>query len=109
MPDSDASAPIPAPRPGASLMGPVSLVAGLVPVCFYLLGPLLGRWALCDDAPLAFTVVLAALPLAFVLGVAALSSDVRRGRRWAWAGAGGLVLSAALPLIVSAIRFLGAH
>lgn len=109
MPDSDASAPIPAPRPGASLMGPVSLVAGLVPVCFYLLGPLLGRRALFDDAPLAFTVVLAALPLAFVLGVAALSSDVRRGRRWAWAGAGGLVLSAALPLIVSAIRFLGAH
>lgn len=109
MPDSDASAPIPAPRPGASLIGPVSLVAGLVPVCFYLLGPLLGRWALFDDAPLAFTVVLAALPLAFVLGVAALSSDVRRGRRWAWAGAGGLVLSAALPLIVSAIRFLGAH
>lgn len=105
MPDSDASAP----RPGASLMGPASLVAGLVPVCFYLLGPLLGRWALFDDAPLAFTVVLAALPLAFVLGVAALSSDVRRGRRWAWAGAGGLVLSAALPLIVSAIRFLGAH
>lgn len=109
MPDSDASAPIPAPRPGASLMGPASLVAGLVPVCFYLLGPLLGRWALFDDASLAFTVVLAALPLAFVLGVAALSSDVRRGRRWAWAGAGGLVLSAALPLIVSAIRFLGAH
>lgn len=109
MPDSDASAPIPAPRPGASLMGPASLVAGLVPVCFYLLGPLLGRRALFDDAPLAFTVVLAALPLAFVLGVAALSSDVRRGRRWAWAGAGGLVLSAALPLIVSAIRFLGAH
>ena len=109
MPDSDASAPIPAPRPGASLMGPASLVAGLVPVCFYLLGPLLGRWALFDDASLAFTVVLAALPLAFVLGVAALSSDVRRGRRWALAGAGGLVLSAALPLIVSAIRFLGAH
>ena len=109
MPDSDASAPIPAPRSGTSLMGPASLVVGLVPVCFYLLGPLLGRRAPFDDAPLAFPLVLAALPLAFVLGVAALAFDVRRGRRWAWAGAGGLVLSAALPLIVSAIRFLGAH
>ena len=57
MPDSDASAPIPAPRPGASLMGPVSLVAGLVPVCFYLLGPLLDHWALFDDAPLVFPAV----------------------------------------------------
>lgn len=109
MPDSDTSAPIPATRPGTSLMGPASLVVGLAPVCFYLLGPLLGRWAPFDDAPLAFPLVLAALPLAFVLGVAALAFDVRRGRRWAWAGAEGLVLATAVPLVVSAIRFLGAH
>lgn len=107
MPDSDATAPIPALRPGTSLMGPASLVAGLVPVCFYLLGPLLGRWALFEVVPLAFFLVLAALPLAFGLGVAALSFDVRRGRRWAWAGAGGIVFATALPLITSAIRLLG--
>lgn len=98
MPDSDTSAPIPATRPGTSLMGPASLVVGLAPVCFYLLGPLLGRWAPFDDAPLAFPLVLAALAF-----------DVRRGRRWAWAGAEGLVLATAVPLVVSAIRFLGAH
>lgn len=109
MPDSDISAPIPATRPGTSLMGPASLVVGLIPVCFYLLGPLLGRCPLFDDVPVAFPLVLVALPLAFILGVAALSSDVRRGRRWAWAGAGGLVLATVLPLITSAIRFLGAH
>lgn len=47
------------PRPAVRdpLMGPASPVVGLVPVCFYLLGPLLDHWALFDDAPLVFPAV----------------------------------------------------
>lgn len=90
-------------------MGPTSLVVGLIPTCVVLLGPLVARGPLFEVVPLAFFLVLAALPLAFGLGVAALSFDVRRGRRWAWAGAGGLVFATALPLITSALRLLGVH
>ncbi|EJF36449.1 hypothetical protein HMPREF1317_1591 [Schaalia georgiae F0490] len=39
-------------------MGPTSLVVGLIPTCAMLLGPLVARGPLFDDAPLAFTVVL---------------------------------------------------
>ena len=90
-------------------MGPTSLVVGLIPACAMLLGPLVARGPLFEVVPLAFFLVLAAPPLAFGLGVAALSFDVRRGRRWACAGAGGIVFATALPLSTSAIRLLGVH